>query len=226
MTPRLEWTWDNFFASGSIRLWCYLHCKCSLNQADPDPNYIRGVWAFIKGHELALRPNGAIIAMSQGSQQSTQQLLPPQPPAGSVGGTSRSGTCGDDRMQFCPTPWPAAWGPKPQEPADSGDDLSVCGNLCKSPQDCSPSNSGTDCSCVEPSPNDAKKYGLDPIFPPSICLALVHTVIKTVPGGINGRDVDVIKQYPYTDERGQPYRCLCNETYVAHACCGVRSGAM
>ena len=73
---------------------------------------------------------------------------------------------------------------------------------------------------------NAKKYGLDPIAPPAICLAL--TVALTASSGGRKRDLGA-HEYPgenipqrqvYLNSEGNPYVCRYNATFVSMNCCG------
>ena len=117
MTPRLEWTWDggNFFASASIRYYCWARCACRTNHSKN--NTPTALWNWIRGHEMTLREDGSMSIQSSSSNPqsstttttTTQIILPPQ-----NGPNSPSGTCGVNGTEFCPQKWPTSlYGPVP-----------------------------------------------------------------------------------------------------------------
>lgn len=223
LTPRLDWTWNNFFLSASIRFYCWQHCACTSEPTGENttstPSTTK-LWAFVKGHEMAHNSNGSYTYQQTGSQASEGQVLPPQNRLGTP-----AGSCGTDGRQFCSVPWPTnILGPIPQSPPHSTEiehafdskDMTTCGNTCKGPQDCGSKDPDADCFCALPSPDDAHRLGLDPIASPFVCLSLALGISI---GGLGRRDVK-----RYVDQKGWEYRCPCNETFVAPECCGVRDG--
>lgn len=186
------------------------------------------------GHQLARQSDGSITFEEVGSGKGNGEGSAGSGQAGTSlglvlprqrGAKPAAGSCGHDHKQFCPEPWPVdVLGPVPRAPPDAtlvwkapgdgGTNLTQCGSRCQGPKDCgSGDGSGEDgCFCALPSPQDSRKLGLDPVAPVAVCLALVHAAIS---GGIAGRGVE-----RFVDERGEQYRCLCNETYVSPECCG------
>ena len=183
------------------------------------------VWNIVASQNIAQHDDGSLILEATGSQQSELQILPPQPPSNRLSRYPPAGTCGPDKSQFCPTPWPTEiLGPISQMQSPPNATLIVteagstnftkCGQYCDSPQDCGPSDSIDTCLCAIPSPKDSRTLGLDPISPKTICLALALVI-----SGISGRDIP-----QYLDERGTPYQCACNSTYISSDCCGSSNG--
>ena len=246
-TPRLEWTWvgGNFFASASIRYICWRQCACK-NVKPTRDNTTTPLWAFVHGHELTQRPNGAIVIQQEigpvptDSQRETQ-VLPPQNSRGSP-----SGTCGSSRDEFCPQAWPSgSYGEVPHVPPDttdivkmapSSDDKSVCGNNCDGPANCSSSDTEFGCSCAFPSVDDSRTLGLDPVVPVAVCLALFASNFNDKPfGGKRALKVgDGIthelsskhdsKKGLYVNREGIPHTCRCNATFLADECCASKDG--
>ena len=232
MTPRLDWTWagGNLFASASIRFYCWQRCACKVDPSRHDDT--TPLWAFIHGHEMALRPNGAMIFQSSSSnsvQTQVTQMLPPQNGTGSP-----SGTCGASGTDFCPAAWDeATYGPAPRTPPNVTDlikpdppdtNLTVCGNKCKGSSDCASANDKYGCSCAFPTSEDAHTLGLDPVVPAAICLALFMSSLQGnsfvgKSSSLNGRNAP-----KYVDGRGLPHTCRCNETFVADGCCESKDG--
>ena len=229
-TPRLEWTWgNNFFAAAAIRFYCWQRCACEANPSKTDPAttlFLNPIWNIIASQNIAQHSDGSLTLEATGSQQSEIQVLPPQtPPSRLSPHQPAAGTCGRDGLQFCPTPWPTdILGPisDMQSPPNAtlivkdpvSTNFTKCGQYCDTAQDCGPSDSVDSCLCALPSPKDSRTLGLDPITPKTICLALALAIT-----GISGRDVP-----QYLDERGSPYQCACNSTYIASECCGSVDG--
>ncbi len=223
LTPRADWTWNNFFLSASIRFYCWQHCACTFaptrENTTSTPSTTK-LWAFVKNHELSHNTDGSYTYQKTGSHASEGQVLPPQNRLGTP-----AGSCGADGKQFCSVGWPTGiLGPIPQSPPysteikhiPSSNNMTVCGNTCNGPQDCGSRNPEVDCFCALPSPDDAHRLGLDPVASSFVCLELALSVSI---GGLGGRDVK-----RYVDEKGWEYRCPCNETFVAPECCGVGYG--
>ena len=228
MTPRLDWTWDrgNAFASLSIRFFCWQHCSCTINPSkDPlHDNLARSLWAYAAGHEMIQRSNGAMYIRKSNptGHRSTVQVLPPQQGAGSP-----SGRCGVNVTDFCPQDWDHnAYGPVPRVPPNVTDivmsptdpDSMVCGNTCQSTSDCSTTDRTYSCSCAFPSSDDARKLGLDPVLPGSMCLALFVALGQS---NLGGRDIS-----SHVDARGVPHTCRCNGTVMGMQCCGKMNGVL
>ena len=228
-TPRLEWTWgNNFFAAAAIRFYCWQRCACRKNPSKLDPVkplFLNPIWNIISSQNLAQHGDGSLTLESTGSQQSEMQILPAQTPGNRLSRGWQAGTCGPDKMQFCQKPWPTEiLGPlrNMQSPPNatlivkdpSSDNFTKCGKFCDSTSDCGPSGSQDTCLCALPSPEDARKLNLDPVGRKTICLALALAVT-----GISGRDLP-----QYLDDRGSPYQCACNSTYISSDCCGSKDG--
>ena len=166
----------------------------------------------------AAQPGPSGINILPAQNVASNRLHPGGPPAG---------TCGRDKRQFCPMAWPKAL-PIPRTPvgatqiysspasaAISSDNFTQCGQYCQGPKDCSSSEVDDQCLCAVPSQQDARKLGLDPVAPVSVCLALVGAAVSS----LAGRD-----EIKYLDEIGAEYQCPCNRTYTAPACCGSKDG--
>ena len=167
--------------------------------------------------------------MSTGIYDKIASVLPPQNGAGG----STSGTCGPDGKQIYPASWPVAeFGAIPRAPpystdivrplgagADGTRNLTVCGNKCSGVSDCTVSLNSVDnfgFDCAFPNSEDAQALGLDPIFPPSMCVALDRVNFGLVSSFI-GRDE---KTSRYVYEQGVRYQCRCNSTCPAIGWCG------
>lgn len=246
LTPRYEWTWGgpNFLASAAIRTYCRMRCTCKNDPSKQDPlQQLFGstVWNIIASQNFAANSDGSITIQGTGSQQSETQILPAQPPLNRLNQYAAAGTCGATGRQFCPSTWPTEIlgdikqmlappnateiiAPPASPPTD---DFTTCGRYCSSQKDCGPGNSQEDCFCGLPSPKDARTLGLDPISPVTVCL-----VLALAASGISGRDVPMVDDgvatstpaLQYLDERGEPYQCPCNSTYISNECCGAKDG--
>ena len=218
LTPRLDWTWENFYISASIRFYCWQRCACSnfptRENTTSQPSTTK-LWNFVRNHPLTHKDDGSFVYRASASKE--VQVLPPQNRLGTP-----AGTCGADGKQFCPAPWPTEiLGPIPQTPPGSTEvlrtpgsrNMTLCGNRCSGPEECGSDSPETDCFCALPSPNDAHNLGIDPVASPFVCLALVSS---TLVGSLAGRGIR-----GYIDERGEEYQCLCNETFVAAECCDL-----
>ena len=245
MTPRYEYTWSggSFFLSASLRTYCYAHCYCSSVGKARTSRRRFVVWQMLRNHQLVMHGDGSMDygkrgPLSHGIYSKIATILPPQDPGKGAGGSS-AGKCGADGRQFCPEPWPLEeFGPVPRAPpysseilppvgppaVDGTKDLTVCGNRCASNRECSSVLDFYACDCAYPNEGDARALGLDPVAPPSICLALNKVAFGLV-SGLVGRDGDGIEKLGrYVDEEGTPYRCRCNATYTGTECCGKRDG--
>lgn len=246
MTPRYEYTWGgpNFFLAASLRTYCYAHCWCnSVGNKTVTPKFT--VWQFLRNHELVMHTDGSIdygkrSPLSQGIYDKIATVLPPQSggsgPSGST--NNAAGTCGADGKQFCPSTWPTEeldaiprappYSSEIGPPVTAGSvststkaetNMTVCGNKCSGQSDCSASIGGYTCDCAFPNAGDAGLLGLDPVLPPSICLALDVQTFGFL-SNLFGRD----GKGRYVDRQGVPYRCRCNSTYTGNECCGSRNG--
>lgn len=254
MTPQWNWTLggSNVFAALSIRYHCSRYCRCKNPvNATLTNSTVRAPYALgLRVRPTSMQPvwnvlmDGAvsfqITELSDGSLEyqarsadgpsHSKQILPPQ-----TGPGSPSGTCGADGRQFCPAQWPAEYvGQPPVAPpvipnqnSFMASDLNV--DRCGTSQTChSPAGCGTDingpCKCVEPDARTARKYGLDPTFPPAICLMIMSlSVGSSIVGGKRS-----LPQPPQLtlDGEGKPWRCLCNATYVSAGCCTAPDGLL
>ena len=229
MTPRLNWTWagGQFFAAASIRFYCWQRCACSSNPTRD--NSTTNLWLWLNNHQMTLRSDGSLVdetgsspgGFSHPATSNSMEILPPQ-----EGQTPSSGQCGSDGKQFCPQAWNTSYfgSLPPRTPPNASDietvpgnrNLTICGNRCKGPQDCSPTGVQADCNCAYPFPDDAVSLGFDPVFPVAVCLVLVNLAAS---GKVSPRNTP-----KYVNSRGETYRCLCNATYVAPECCGSKDG--
>jgi len=242
MTPRYEYRWrgPSFFLAASLRTYCYAHCWCNSVGRNKTATPKFTVWQFLRNHQLVMHTDGSIdygkrSPLSRGIYDKIATVLPPQ--SGSTQNTA--GTCGPDGKQFCPSTWPTdVLGAIPRSPPFSTEigapvissfqpanthptkNMTVCGARCSAQSDCSTSVSGNTCDCAFPNPEDAGRLGLDPVSPPSICLAL-DTQTFGVLSTLFGRDEKIQR---YVDEQGVPYRCRCNSTYTGNECCGSQNG--
>ena len=152
------------------------------------------------------------------------QILPPQNVYGAT-----AGTCGMERLDFCPSSWPTAvLGPIPQTPpnvsqivksppaAPATNNFTECGRYCHGPGDCGAAEADADCVCALPSPQDSRTLGLDPVAPVPVCLVLAAL------SGFGKRD----EWGGNLDERGELYQCPCNSTFISDRCCGSRDGVV
>ena len=109
ITPRYEWTWNNFIASLGVRFYCYQRCACTYRPTRRDSTermwmhpYVK-VWRFVNGYDVTQNPDGSLTYGPASASTSSGQILPaPQ------GATQHSGTCGPNNTDFCPSPWPTA----------------------------------------------------------------------------------------------------------------------
>ncbi|KAL9610854.1 MAG: hypothetical protein Q9167_004459 [Letrouitia subvulpina] len=203
---------------------------------------------------LKRRSDGQELAPALSPQQSTNQR------------NAAAGPCGPEGMDFCPGPWKDEWGENPLDWArkrkkpgqgtgvlgGSGagkKPLTACGSRCKTMRDCAPApvpaSAGRGCFCASPGPSIARALGLDPLFPPPVCL--VGTVSGLPwPGGRrrarrdlrgggetsglvaegSGRaeEEEEDQAQVVLNGEGEVMECLCNETYSGPGCCWVRDG--
>ncbi|KAI4205286.1 MAG: hypothetical protein LQ350_000609 [Teloschistes chrysophthalmus] len=239
ITPRYEWTWNNFIASLGIRFYCYQRCACTF-QPSPTDNTAAfwmkpqvKIWRFLHGYEARQNADGSLTYEKVGASSSSGQVLP----APSQGGTHCAGPCGMDGRAFCSSPWPTALlGPiqQMQEPPDpiieavkprpGSHELTTCGSFCKSVLDCGRKDteaaaSDTDCTCATPSPAQWRYLGFDAVVPAAVCLALMATTTISEP--LHRRDfVRDGGRLRYVDEKGVEMG-LCREE---RAWCKVRLG--
>ena len=143
-------------------------------------------------------------------------------------------TWGPDGEQLCPEPWPSTIAAKPTAPPgipDLGYNVSTqsagtCGlsRICTSQASCeTPEKS---CKCTKPDSKTAQRYGLDPVFPSPLCLAITALIVggKSSRPAIGGRGLSLRGARIVLNGGGEPWRCLCNYTYTSTACCLVDNG--
>lgn len=241
-TPRYEWTWGggNFVGSAAIRYHCWQRCACGENPTKENlTSSLFGTRLMRLAKDIGVVQNkdGSMNLTSaadgtNGAQSGSSDItiLPAQNVASNRlnPGGPPAGTCGPDKRQFCPMAWPKAFGPIPRTPVGAtqiysspasaavpSDNFTQCGRYCQGPQDCGSSEVDDQCFCAVPSPQDARKLGIDPVAPVSVCLVLAGAAISS----LAGRD-----ETKYLDETGAEYQCPCNSTYTAPACCGSKDG--
>ena len=233
------WTWtQNFYGAVAIRYHCKKFCYCKFPEKTYDFRNSSMVnvptsdvlWDLVDDPAVRFRISGSedgsinYQSMPKRGPSHSGQILPPQ-----SGPDPAAGTCGVDGKQFCVVPWPSdIAGPIPTAPPmiatlNSGaSDASVgrCGTslTCTSPSDCGGTENS--CTCTIPDRNTAKKYGVDPVIPPALCL-LMAGLLAASSGGAGKRALE--KQVGLNGD-GQPWRCLCNATYVSSACCLADDG--
>ncbi|KAI9682253.1 MAG: hypothetical protein M1817_000307 [Caeruleum heppii] len=250
MTPRLEWTWDNFYASASVRFHCWQLCRCRLFPTVK--NYTGNpTWEVLETMSMIQRMDGSYDARFDGASSKEEaaaasvfvNLLTRNLPGSQ---TRAAGTCGADGRQFCKAPWPSDLaGPRPTAAAPrrstavagaSGPARSSavgdaparppypqCGTTCLSNRECQSggSGSGTECRCVAADVETARQQGLDPVFPSALCLLLTQAVTS----GRRPYRVNPVNAVGGRSLSGNsPPACACNQTYVSHACCNSVDG--
>ncbi|KAI9682240.1 MAG: hypothetical protein M1817_000294 [Caeruleum heppii] len=118
MTPRLDWTWNNFRYSVALRVHCHMYCRCD----NEEPASINSTWPFL--------PHAAVFTnKASGSETNGSVVVKPwvrdDPlkeaiviiPAITLGVPPAVGTCGPDGRGFCNEPWPShLLGPTPTAP--------------------------------------------------------------------------------------------------------------
>ncbi|KAI9678696.1 MAG: hypothetical protein M1817_005753 [Caeruleum heppii] len=236
MTPRLEWTWDNFMTSATIRFHCWRYCTCS-NPPDPNNRTVARFWEFVPGFILMETPGGGVSAQpgsSSGPSTSGSSRSVPVLPPGPASGDRPAGTCGSDGQQFCDMPWPSdVFGPKPVSPpsvrvtttaTSTAARPAQCAAQCVRNGDCRGIGAPDGCRCVAASVEEARAQGSDPVFPRALCLLVVQAAVHHRPGaakpGVRGRSV--AEATARDDSRG--WACACNTTYVSEACCHADTG--
>ncbi|KAI9680078.1 MAG: hypothetical protein M1817_005094 [Caeruleum heppii] len=247
MTPRLEWTWDNFQASSAVRFHCWQHCRCA-GLSRPENRTLNNLWHVLNDLSIIRDVDGSIKAQKGvGGTASSLTVLPPS----TSSDAPASGTCGADGRQFCQAPWPEeVLGPKPRlplgpavlapdppprhrppnPPAEQAPpelDASAqtnppiqptCGAECLSNKNCAGSGTAGECRCVVPGLLEAKAQGLDPIFPKALCLLVNQLFVK---GAKNPKRAATGRSSMAGDEE---WACACNQTYVSRSCCDSPDG--
>ena len=222
MTPRLDWTWNNFFASAAVRFYCWRHCACNL--APNRDNKTTALWKFTNDHEMTSAFGGRWSVQNVNNGNEELIILPAQ----SEGGKPTSGTCGADHRQFCTFPWPEhILGDIPLYPPDTTEavkpvppstDLTVCGSSCVgNPNMCKSGGDLFSCFCALPSIEDAALLGLNYFSTGAICLVLASVSSQMASSDLGRRDFTP----KYIDQQGNPYICPCNATYAGNKCCGT-----
>ncbi|KAI9679860.1 MAG: hypothetical protein M1817_004874 [Caeruleum heppii] len=120
LTPRLEWTLENYPLSLSLRMHCLRHCRCQNSQILPDSSAT--VWPIRPGAQVVmnkasgLEVNGSMelrVASENGRPKTVLPILP----AVTAGIAPAAGTCGQDKREFCSQAWPSdILGPTPTAP--------------------------------------------------------------------------------------------------------------
>ena len=228
MTPRFDWTWNGgiFFASAAIRFFCWQHCSCTFDQNEKrnKTTVDKSVWNLPSGQQMVQTPDGAMYfrPLDGKDPDTSVQILPPQHGKGSA-----SGTCGVNGTDFCPQAWDEhLYGPVPRPPSNAtdivkpptGSNRTVCGNTCHSISDCGSMDTEYSCSCAFPSSDDARKLGLDPVYPVAACLVLF---LASAQSNLGGRSLP-----SYVDARGVPHSCRCNDEKIGTECCGPTNGVL
>ena len=262
MTPRLDWTFDNFYASLSIRLWCIAGCRCpdSLDSTvQSDTTAVDEDEYDNTDRELQLKDGLTVIVQKDGSLKlvgaNGMSTIVPNPQKSGV-----SRTCGADGKQFCPFQWPEdLYGPRFLQPPrprrngrpqpSPGPKLKQCGSndRCQGPADCGDMSSipeGSHCSCVIPQTSAqlaaAAARGEDPAFPQSVCGIMALALVGSISGKLNGYNYgnSLLNPRHVDSERGEgadeydttglesAYPCVCNASYVSHACCDSTKGGI
>ncbi|KAI9682041.1 MAG: hypothetical protein M1817_000095 [Caeruleum heppii] len=114
MTPRPDWTWNNWRTSTAIRSYCRSHCRCSNPERE-----VRTPWIWKTSEGVQIRAalpkgDGSVTIQFQGPRGRTvEHIIPPYSPGGPQAPRA-VGTCGSDGRRFCPEPWPTdRLGPTP-----------------------------------------------------------------------------------------------------------------
>ena len=229
LSQRYSWTsasysWIKVIA---IRQHCWQYCTCS-GPKNPLRNNGKG-YQVNSDLIVQTRYDGSMVLLNQKTNKKVGNILRPQGLATIAEDPSEE--CKPDDTGFCTVPWNTTnWRPPVPGNADLGEpkkaagasSITQCGNKCQGPQDCRASDTATSCFCAVPGPRDAKNLGLDPIFPPAVCLIL-NAAVAAINSGLTGkREVD--QAALYVDGEGHPARCLCNATYISPACCGSQHG--
>ena len=216
ITVRFDWTYGgpNFDFAVAIRHHCLQFCRCRPDDARKKRKIDLDINSRLAATEA---DDGSLDLANKKTKRIIFKILPPQP--NSAPGSNPSGTCGKNKDNFCRHAWDAKiWGPLVENPDLK--DQGTCGNKCSGPQDCSGTTDQT-CSCVIPGPREAGKLGYDPIFPPSVCLALIASTARLTSHLGGKRDIESM---PFIDVEGNHVQCVCNATYVSPSCCGSQNG--
>ena len=242
MTPRVEWTWDNFLFSAALRFHCRTHCKCEY-RTENDPNhpdetnvweisptsrFVRSTWGRITlestGYPLLADGHPADEGDGQSSSGASTTyediilLVLPSQANGPI-----SGTCGADKKQFCQEPWPEAiLGPLPRSPivyipgVPRNPPENICKTGCTSPQQCI-DQSSLRCPLLGP------------------CAVNISTMTQKVTGSLGNVVTSFaisrcVRKHSRLNGRAEEnqeildWPCACNSTYVSHGCCHADNG--
>ena len=244
MTPRKDWTLDNLPTTAAIRFHCTQFCRCSAppektpnqqsteelrQQVDKQWNILiqssvrMGVFQTSAG-DIRLE---TVVTTTSTTYTTNVQIV-------TANGTI---TCEPSDSWLCQKSWPSSIAAKPTAPPSIPNEsynattqsVGTCGlsKTCTSQASC---GNSTSCKCTEPDTQTAQKYGLDPVFPSPICLAITALIVggtysplPKAPGtGKRGLSLDHPQVVLNGD--GEPWRCLCNSTYTSTACCLVDNG--
>ena len=178
MTPRIDWQWSgqHFFTSAAIRLHCWRNCLCDKpfdkkTWADP----ALGMWRRLESLSM-VEEGTARIQYPRGSSTDSDGQV--------IRGDSSLETI--EQGQQTPivsssTAWPTELlGPFPRSPFDNqlpslapepaSKNITLCGSHCQGTQDCATNQPRISCQCRVPDQQEKRQYGLDPIFPGTLCL--------------------------------------------------------
>ncbi|KAI9676056.1 MAG: hypothetical protein M1817_000799 [Caeruleum heppii] len=217
-TPRLDWTFT--YALGpslAIRSYCHSQCHCKAPKKK-ERHVGTKVWRFVEEFESITMEGGSMQLYRTGSSSgdSLLEILPSQTEE-----QPSSGTCGADGRQFCVKSWPTALlGPVPRKPPAVRASAvpkppappAQCGTTCTTQKECKSTDPNADCACIAPTFAEARKAGLDQIFPQASCLVIAAEKFSE---GLMGRDVDAQSEEP---------ACVCNSTYISQGCCSSEDG--
>ena len=72
-------------------------------------------------------------------------------------------------------------------PQDHNQNITKCGGYCSTRQDCGTGDDATDCECREPREQEALSYGIDPVFPRTLCLVFLKATSNRKYPMLHGR---------------------------------------
>ncbi|KAK0509598.1 hypothetical protein JMJ35_007992 [Cladonia borealis] len=241
MTLRKDWTWDNLPISAAIPFHCWINCYCS---DPPEMTPKQQNVTQLKMWNILIEPSvqmgifqtsdGSIrletVVTKDGTTDTTNvQIVPAYPLA------DGPNTCGSSGSQLCLESWPSSIAAKPTAPPGIPDlaydastqSAGTCGlsKTCTSQASCGTSDKT--CKCTEPDSPTAQRYGLDPVFPSPLCLAITALIVggkKSSQPGLGGRGLFLGGTRVMLNGDGEAWKCLCNSTYTSTACCLVDNG--
>jgi hypothetical protein len=212
MTPRLDWTLNNLFASLSIRYYCNVFCRCPdpLDSTTSIENTLLDIGEWdTADKDLRLKYGFTVVGGETpgsldiiGANGISATIFPTQRP----GQPMISATCGADGRQLCPFEWREdLYGPNPLRPLIPEyighpqpipiRKLYQCGgdDPCQGPADCGVDQdipgSSRHCSCVVPwTPAQlaaARARGEDAVAPNSICAVISMTILGSLTAKLN-----------------------------------------